>query len=118
MRLLNGSPHKKKTGKVPHVPLVTRWGPRRIKDIKRRDVRELLDEVAARAPIMANRTLALVRKMFNFAIEHDWLEANPCHMIKRPGELRRSDPAGGARYAPVSRPESQIMYAWSERGDR
>ena len=85
VRLLNGSPHKKKTGKVPHVPLVTRWGPRRIKDIKRRDVRELLDEVATRAPIMANRTLALVRKMFNFAIEHEWLEANPCHMVKRPG---------------------------------
>ncbi len=32
---------------------------------------------------MANRTLALVRKMFNFAIEHDWLETNPCHMIKQ-----------------------------------
>ena len=26
VRLLNGSPHKKKTGKKPHVPLVTRWG--------------------------------------------------------------------------------------------
>ena len=26
IRLLNGSPHKKKTGKQPHVPLVTRWG--------------------------------------------------------------------------------------------
>ncbi len=91
VRLLNGSPHKKKTGKVPHVPLVTRWGPRRIKDIKRRDVRELLDEVAARAPIMANRVLALVRKMFNFAIEHDWLEANPCHMIKRPAEERQRE---------------------------
>lgn len=91
VRLLNGSPHKKKTGKIPHVPLVTRWGPRRIKDIKRRDVRELLDEIAARAPIMANRTLALVRKMFNFAIEHDWLEANPCHMIKRPGEEKQRE---------------------------
>ena len=32
---------------------------------------------------MANRTLALVRKMFNFAIEHDWLDTNPCHMVKR-----------------------------------
>ena len=91
VRLLNGSPHKKKTGKKPHVPLVTRWGNRRIKDIKRRDVRELLDEVAARAPIMANRTLALVRKMFNFAIEHDWLETNPCHMVKRPGEEKQRE---------------------------
>ena len=32
---------------------------------------------------MANRILALVRKMFNFAIEHDWLDVNPCHMVKR-----------------------------------
>jgi hypothetical protein len=47
----------------------TRWGNRRIKGIKRRDVR---------APIMANRTLALVRRMFNVAITHDWLETNPC----------------------------------------
>jgi integrase len=91
VRILNGSPHKKKTGKVPHVPLVTRWGPRRLKDIKRRDVRELLDEVATRAPIMANRTLALVRKMFNFAIEHEWLESNPCHMVKRPGEEKQRE---------------------------
>ena len=54
----------------------------KIKDIKRRDVRDLLDDIAVRAPIMANRVLALVRKMFNFAIERDWLDVNPCHMIK------------------------------------
>jgi integrase len=91
VRLLNGSPHKKKTGKKPHVPLVTRWGTRRIKDIKRRDVRELLDEVATRAPIMANRILALVRKMFNFAIEHEWLETNPCHLVKQPGQEKQRE---------------------------
>jgi len=63
VRLLNGSPHKKKTGKKPHVPIVTRWGNRRIKDIKRRDVRELLDEVAARAPIMADAALFRIRPL-------------------------------------------------------
>jgi len=57
IRLLNGSPHKNMTGKKPHVGLVTRWGTRKVNDIKRRDVRELLNEIAARAPIMANRTL-------------------------------------------------------------
>jgi integrase len=91
IRILNGSPHKKKTGKKPHVPLVTVWGPRKLADIKRRDVRELLEEIAERAPIMANRTLALVRKMFNFAIEREWIEANPCHMIKRPAPERQRD---------------------------
>ena len=91
VRLLKGSPHKKKTGKIPHVPLVTRWGKRRLKDVKRRAVRELLDEIAARAPIMANRTLALVRKMFNFAIEHEWLETNPCHLVKQPGQEKQRE---------------------------
>jgi len=89
VRILHGSPHKKRTGKRPHVGLVTRWGSRKDKDIARRDVRELLDEVAVRAPIMANRTLALVRKMFNFAIEHDWLEVNPCQMVKRAARERQ-----------------------------
>jgi len=73
------------------VPKEERWGSRKVKDIQRRDVRELLDEIAARAPIMANRTLALVRKMFTFAIEHDWLEANPCQMIKRFAPERQRD---------------------------
>ena len=91
IRILNGSPHKKRTGKKPHVPLVTRWGTRKVKDISRRDVRDLLDEIGDRAPIMANRVLALVRKMFNFGIERDWLEINPCHMVKRVAPERQRD---------------------------
>ena len=91
IRILNGSPHKKRTGKRPHVPLVKRWGTLKVKDISRRDVRELLDEIGDRAPIMANRVLALVRKMFNFGIERDWLETNPCHMVKRVAPERQRD---------------------------
>jgi integrase len=90
-RLLYGSEQKKKTGKRPHIPLVNRWGHLKVKEMNRRGIREVLDEIVERAPVMANRTLALVRKMFNFAIEHDWLEANPCHMIKRPGEEKQRD---------------------------
>jgi integrase len=90
-RLLYGSEQKKRTGKQPHVPLVKRWGYLKVKDMSRRDIREVLDEIAARAPIMANRTLALVRKMFNFAIEQDWIESSPCHMIKRLAPERQRD---------------------------
>jgi integrase len=92
IRLLYGSAHKKRTGKKPHVPLVKRWGQIRVKDLTRRDVRLLLDGIVDRgSPIMANRTLALVRKMFNFAIERDWLEHNPCHMVKRAAPERQRD---------------------------
>lgn len=90
-RILYGSPHKKKTGKRPHLGIVNRLGPMRVKEITRRDIRAILDETADRAPIMANRTLAVVRKMFNFAIEHDWLESNPCHLIKRLAPERQRD---------------------------
>lgn len=54
-----------------------------MREITRRNVRELLEDVAERAPIQANRVLAVVRKMFNFAIERDWLDVNPCQMVKR-----------------------------------
>ena len=92
IRLLYGSPHKKRTGKKPHVPLVKRWGHYKAKDITRRDIRALLDEIVDRgSPIMANRTLAAVRKIFNFAIERDWLEWNPCHMVKRAAPERQRD---------------------------
>lgn len=92
VRLLYGSSHKKRTGKTPHVPLVKRWGYYKAKDITRRDIRALLDEIVDRgSPIMANRTLAAVRKIFNFAIERDWLEWNPCHMVKRAAPERQRD---------------------------
>ena len=82
-RMLYGSPHKKRTGKRPHVPIVRRWGTMKVREITRRHVRDLLDDISVRAPIQANRVLAVVRKMFNFAIERDWLDVNPCVMIKR-----------------------------------
>ena len=72
--------------------LLPAWKPRKVKDITRRDVRAVIDNVAARpAPIMANRVLALVRKMFNFAIEHDWVDANPAAKIPRAGNERPRD---------------------------
>ncbi len=90
-RLLNGSPHKKKTGKRPHVPLVRLWGPRLLTDIRRADVRDLIESTAERAPTMGNRLFALVRRIFNFAIERDWLEISPCQMIKAPAVERQRD---------------------------
>ena len=61
------------------------WGSRKAKSITRRDVIKLLDGIVDRgAPIMANRTLAVIRKMFNFAIGRDIIDASPCVMIQAP----------------------------------
>ena len=63
------------------------WGKRKAKDITRRDVITLLDGIVDRgAPIQANRTLAVIRKMFNFAISRDILHATPVAMVTSPAK--------------------------------
>lgn len=72
--------------------LLPKWRHLRPSEIKRADVRERIEAVVDRgSPVHANRVLALIRKIFNFAIERDWLEYNPCHMVKRPGKERPRD---------------------------
>jgi len=63
--------------------LVARWGDRRIGDIARIDIIDLLDAIVARgAPIMANRTLAHLRKLFNWALDSELVTASPCAGVK------------------------------------
>jgi integrase len=67
------------------VDVLPKWGDRSVRDLTRRDVRALVDGVVDRgAPVLANRVLALVRKMLNFAVDHDWIEANPAARITKP----------------------------------
>jgi integrase len=68
------------------------WGRRKARDISRRDVIRLLDNIVDRgAPIMANRTLAVVRKMFNFAVARDIVHSSPCTVIQTPSREQRRD---------------------------
>lgn len=69
-----------------------KWGARKAHTITRRDVIALLDDIVARgAPIQANRTLAVIRKMFNFAVDRDVLEYSPCFRVKPPAKERVRD---------------------------
>lgn len=67
-------------------------GTKKAKTIKRRDVIELVTSIHDRgAPVQANRTLALLRKIYNWAIERDILEVNPCFRVKAPGTENERD---------------------------
>jgi|APSaa5957512535_1039671.scaffolds.fasta_scaffold15235_1 integrase len=67
--------------------VLPKWKHRKAQDIKRRDVIVLLDRIVERgSPIMANRTLGVLNRMFNFGIRRAILEGNPCSIIERPGE--------------------------------
>lgn len=72
--------------------VLARWGAKKASKITRRDVIDLMDEIVARgAPVQANRTLAVVRRMFNFAVDRDVIEFSPCHRIKPPSPETSKD---------------------------
>jgi integrase len=72
--------------------VISAWGKRKAKDIARRDVIALLDAIVDRgSPIAANRTLAVIRRMFNWALSRDIVGANPCVAVKSPAKENRRD---------------------------
>jgi integrase len=67
-----------------------RWGRLKARSITQQNVVGLLDEIAAHAPIMANRTRSLLSKMFRWGISRGDLEHNPVEFVERPSkEVRR-----------------------------
>jgi integrase len=69
------------------VEIVSRWGDRKITDVRRRDLVVILDQIVDRgAPVMANRILAYTRKLFSYAVKRDVLEANPFLGMDRPAK--------------------------------
>jgi integrase len=78
----------KEAKRIIDKDLLPVFSPRLLVDIRRRDVRELVEAIARRrkAPVMANRTLGVLSRMFNFALDREWIEANPAARIPDPGE--------------------------------
>ena len=67
--------------------IIPAMGRKKAKDIRRRDIVLLLDEIVDRgAAITANRVLAVTRKMFNFAVGRDIIDASPCVQIPAPAK--------------------------------
>lgn len=62
--------------------VLPKWGHRKIVDIRRRDVRELLDGVEG--DVLPNRVLAIVKTVFRFALSRDWIDASPAEGVEKP----------------------------------
>jgi len=87
-------PNKKSAGedrRILEKDVIPKWGKRKLAGITRPEIIALLDEIAVRGPIIANRTLAVIRKMFNFAVKRGVLELSPCQNIEAPGKEIRKD---------------------------
>jgi hypothetical protein len=56
----------KETERIINRELLPLWKERALEDIRRSDVSALLDHILARAPVQADRTLAVISKMCNW----------------------------------------------------
>ncbi|MBX3537666.1 MAG: tyrosine-type recombinase/integrase [Chelatococcus sp.] len=82
----------KETKRLLEADVVPVWRGRRIQEINKRDVIELLDRVVDRgAPVMANRVLAAIRRMFSWCVERGILDTSPCTDVKAPASERSRD---------------------------
>lgn len=87
--------------------VLPRWGALNVRDITRRDVGDLLEAVMEEGSkvkgrdgkrrtvpgggIAANRTLAAIRAMFNFAMRRGIIDATPVAMVEPPAEETARD---------------------------
>lgn len=71
--------------------VVPEWGERALADINRDDVVDLLDRIADRAPVMANRTLAALRRMFRWHVERGTIDQSPAEGVSAPARERERD---------------------------
>ena len=74
------------------VDVLPRLGPVPIDAIGKSDIRLIVDSIVARgAPIHANRVLAYLRRLFNWAVERDFIATSPAEKIKAPTAERSRD---------------------------
>jgi integrase len=67
------------------------WHDRPISEITRRDVIDLLDTIAKRAPVGANRVLTVMSVFFGWAMDRDVIEADPTARVRKPTEETSRD---------------------------
>ena len=81
----------RETERVFCLDVLPRMGGKDIDEVGRVDIVNLIDDVSDRGPIMANRTLAYVRKFFNWTVERGYIAASPCAGIKPPGVAKERE---------------------------
>jgi integrase len=72
--------------RILRVELLPAWKARPAASITRREVQLLVERIAERAPILANRVLEVINIIFNEGLRRGFptLEANPAHLIRPP----------------------------------
>jgi integrase len=100
------------------VEVFPAWDSRPAAEIRRADVRELLEKIAVeRGGVCANRTRALLSKVFSFGVEQERVEANPVYGVKRlymekPRERVLTEEELGTLWPLFDRLQPAVAAAW------
>ena len=74
----------KETRRIIERDVKPRWGTTPIREISRREVNALLDEIADRgALVQANRTLARFKTLFSWAVDEDLIDGDPTARVRK-----------------------------------
>ena len=80
------------TARILKRDVLPKWGKRSIHELGKRDVNYLLDTVVSRGShVMANRTLAAIRKLFNWCVSRGIITASPCEGVSAPHREKARD---------------------------
>ena len=89
------------------------WHDRQIAEITRADIKELIRMKARTAPIAANRLLALISRIFSWALKEELVDASPAMKIDRPGkEVERERALSADEIKTVWAACDQLGYPW------
>lgn len=79
------------TERLMRVEVLPRLGDKLAVNITRAEIIKLLDFIADDRPVLANRVLAALRALFNWAVRRDTLPASPCQGLQPPGKETSRD---------------------------
>ncbi len=90
--------------RILRVEVVPALGHLKPGEVKRGEVRALVDRLSDRAPVMANRVFEVTRRLYTWAIGKDLVETSPCVGLSKPSPERQRDRV---------LTEDEIRAAWS-----
>lgn len=75
--------------RIVNIYLNPKFKNHKMGEVHRKEIGSLLQSIAADAPIMANRVLAVIRNLYAWAIKAGILESTPCVNLGAPGEEQK-----------------------------
>ena len=66
------------------------WGERPVRDVRRKDVIDLVTAKALTGKTAANRLQAYVSMLLAYGVDHDWLDSNPAYRLRKKKEAART----------------------------